>query len=134
MQKLSAGKFHSDLPDMRATVGFPASFRLDAGRLDYFGPFLGFVSDELAEVGGRARQRRTTHIDEPRLHFGIGEASIDLVVEFLDDLGRRGLWCADAEPGARLETRHKFVYGREVVQRIRATRGGYCEARAAYQP
>jgi hypothetical protein len=28
------------------------SFRLNAGKLDHLAPFLGFVSDELCEVGG----------------------------------------------------------------------------------
>jgi hypothetical protein len=77
-----------------------ASLRLDARGLDHLGPLLGFVGDELAEIGGRARQRRTTHIGKPRLHFGIGEGSVDLLVELLDDLSWCGLRCADAEPGS----------------------------------
>ena len=32
--------------------------RLDVGRPDHLGPFLGFVGDELAEVGGRAGKHR----------------------------------------------------------------------------
>jgi len=39
---------------------------------------------------------------QPRLHLGIGEASVDLLVELVDDLRRRGLRCTDAEPTARL--------------------------------
>src|SRR5262249_27515965 len=35
------------------------SFRLDAGGLDHLGPFLGFVDDELTEVGRRAGKRRS---------------------------------------------------------------------------
>ena len=34
----------------------PASLRLDVGRPDHLAPLLGFVGDELAEVGGRAAQ------------------------------------------------------------------------------
>src|SRR5262249_35796978 len=36
---------------------FPASVRLAAGEPHHLAPFLGFVGDELAEVGGRARKR-----------------------------------------------------------------------------
>ena len=35
------------------------SFRLDAGRPDHLGPLLGFVRDELAEVGGGTGKNRT---------------------------------------------------------------------------
>ena len=34
------------------------SVHLDAGELNHLGPFLGFVGDERAEVGGRARKAR----------------------------------------------------------------------------
>src|SRR5215813_13251841 len=43
------------------------SLRLDAGELDHLAPLLGFVRDQLAEVGGRARQRRTPHVGKARL-------------------------------------------------------------------
>src|SRR5262249_9923263 len=97
-----------------------ASLWLDVGRPDHLAPLLGFVGDEPAKVGGREHKWCAPHVGEPRLHFGIEEASGDLLVEFLDDLGGRGLRCADAEPGARLETRHEFVYSRDVGQRVRA--------------
>ena len=70
----------------------PGSVRLDVGRPDHLGPLLGFVDDELAEVGGRAREHRTTRVGKPRLHLGIGEAGIDLLVELVDDLGGRVSW------------------------------------------
>jgi S-(hydroxymethyl)glutathione dehydrogenase / alcohol dehydrogenase len=41
------------------------SLRLDAGELDHLGPLLGFVGDELAEVGRRSRQRRAAE-DGPK--------------------------------------------------------------------
>jgi hypothetical protein len=34
------------------------SVRLDAGKLDHLGPFLGFSGYELPEIGGRPRKRR----------------------------------------------------------------------------
>src|SRR3989442_1180508 len=58
--------------------------------------------------------------DEPCLHFGIGEASIDLLVELVDDPGRCPCRCAEAEIAARLIARHEFAHGRNVRQRVRA--------------
>src|SRR5262245_31777822 len=52
------GCFISDLPGMRATAGFPQSFRLDVDRPNHLGPLLRVVSDELAEIGGRAGNQR----------------------------------------------------------------------------
>src|SRR6516162_1165039 len=103
------------------------SLRLDARKLDHLGPLFGFVADELSKVGGRADKRCASEVSQPRLDFGIGEACVDLLVELLDDLGWRGLRCADAEPGGRLVARHKFAHGRDVRQCVRARRGGYCE-------
>ena len=72
------------------------SLRLDVRRPDHLAPLLGVVGDELAEVGGRARQRRASEVSQLRLDFGIGEACIDLLVEPVDDFGRRIPRCADA--------------------------------------
>src|SRR5262249_45228757 len=60
--------------------GFPASVRLDAGELHHLAPLLGFLCDQLAEVGGRTRKHRAAEVSEPRFHVGIGEASVDLLV------------------------------------------------------
>jgi hypothetical protein len=57
------------------------SLRLDAGRPDHLGPLLGFVRDELAEVGGGTGKNRTAQIAEPSLYLGVGEAGIGLLVE-----------------------------------------------------
>jgi hypothetical protein len=81
-----------------------ASLCLDVEGPDDVAPLLRFVGDELAEVVGRTDERCATQIGEPRHHLMIGESGVDLVIELLDDLGRRGLRCADAGPGA-FETR-----------------------------
>jgi hypothetical protein len=39
--------------------GTAALVRLDTSELDHLGPFLGFVGDQLAKVGGRTRKHRT---------------------------------------------------------------------------
>src|SRR5262249_58742931 len=77
------------------------SLRLDAGKLHDLAPFLGFVGDELAEIGGRAGKRGSAQIGEPRLNFGIAEARIDLLVEPVDDICRRVLGRANTVPLAR---------------------------------
>ena len=56
------------------------SFGLDVARPDHLAPFLGFVGDELAEIAGRAGNRRVAEISEPSFEFGIGQRSIDLPV------------------------------------------------------
>jgi hypothetical protein len=53
---------------------------LRARKLDHFGPLFGFVGYELAEVGGRYRQRRAAHLSNSRLDLGIGETGINLNV------------------------------------------------------
>ena len=56
------------------------SVRLDAGELDHLRPFLSFVGDELAKVGGREREHVATQVGKPRLDFGISKAGVDLLV------------------------------------------------------
>ena len=80
---------------------------MSAGGLDHLGPLLGFVGDELAEVGGRAGKHRAAKVGEPRIHLGIGEGRVDFLVELVDDLGGRVPGRADAEPGARFVARHE---------------------------
>src|SRR5262245_38029501 len=104
-----------------------ASVRLDVEDPDHAAPLLGFLSDELAEGRGRAGKNRAAQVGERRLHLGITESSVDLLVELVDDLDRCGLGRADAEPRARLVARHKLAHGRDVRQCVRAGRGGYRE-------
>ena len=78
-----------------------ALLRLDVGRSDHL-PLLGFIGDEVAEVGGRARNHRAAQVGKPRLDLGVGERGVDFLVELVDDLGGRVLGCADANPRTRL--------------------------------
>src|SRR5262249_618915 len=103
------------------------SFRLDVGGPDHLAPFVGFVGDELSKVGRRADKRCASEVSQPRLDFGIGEARVDLSIELVDDLGRRGLRCADAKPRNCLIARHELAEGWEVRQHLRTRRGGYGE-------
>src|SRR5215472_6915062 len=103
------------------------SVRLDVEGPDDVAPFLRFVGDELAKVGGRDDKRRASKVGKPCLHLGIGEARVDLLVELVDDLHRRVLGYADAIPCARLVARHELTHSRDVRQRVRARGGGYRE-------
>jgi hypothetical protein len=78
------------------------SLRLDAGEFDHLGPLFRFLNNEFSKVGRRHRHRHAAKVGEPWLNLGIREARIELSVELVDDLGRRGLRCPDAVPGARL--------------------------------
>jgi hypothetical protein len=42
-----------------------------------------FPRDEVPEVCGRARNRNAAQIREPHLHLGIGEARVNLLVDFV---------------------------------------------------
>src|ERR1700683_4281354 len=64
------------------------SLRLDVRRLDHFGPFLGFIGNELAEIGRRAGKWHGAQSGKARRQRGMGEAGIDLLVELVDDVGR----------------------------------------------
>src|SRR5262245_59454254 len=52
------------LPVAKPQSPAPSSVCLDVGRPDHLGPFLGFVGDELAKIGGRARKPRTATFSE----------------------------------------------------------------------
>src|ERR1700726_2984858 len=67
------------------------SLRLDVRELDHLGPFLGFVGNELAEIGWRAGKCHGAEIGKPLLQRGIGKAGIDLLVKPVDDVGWRVL-------------------------------------------
>src|SRR5262249_12343676 len=100
---------------------------LDVGRPDHLAPFLGFVGDQLAELGRRSRQRRAAEVSDTGLHLRIVESRVDLLVELVDDLGRRGPWSAEAVPITHLVARQELTHGRDVRQCLRPLPGGYCE-------
>src|SRR5208282_1252241 len=104
-----------------------ASVWFDTRELDYLGPLLGLVSDELAEVGGRPDKHRCAEIGKPRFQFGIGEAGIDIRIELLDYLGGCVLRRTDADPGARLIARHELAYRWDVRQHVRTCGCGHRE-------
>src|SRR5262245_40755143 len=92
----------------------PALFRLDVGSPDHLSPFLGVLGNELPKVGGRRRHWDAAEIGKTGLDLFVGESAVDLLVELLDDFGRRGLRCADAGPPARLVARQELAYSRNV--------------------
>jgi hypothetical protein len=69
----------------------------------------------------------STKVGKPRLHLGVGEARIDLLVELVDDLGWRVLGRTKAIELPRLVARHEVTHGRDVWQPLPARRGGYRE-------
>ena len=77
----------------------------------------------LAEVGGRAGKYFAAKVGHARLHRGIGERRVDLLVEPLDDLGRRALGSADAELASHRVARDNIADRRDVRQHPQARRG-----------
>ena len=50
----------------------------DVGRADDLAPLLGFVGNDLVEVGGRAGNQGAAEVGQPDLQLGIGEAESPL--------------------------------------------------------
>src|SRR5262249_51035763 len=84
--------------------------RPDVSRTDYLFPFCGVVGNELAEIGGRTRNRRAAELGKAGLKAGINEHGVDLAVELVNNLGRRVPWDTDALPRAGL------IAGNELTQ------------------
>src|SRR5262245_35668720 len=79
----------------------PGSLQFDPRKLDHLGPFLSIRGYEFSELAGRHRHLYHSHVCKPRLCLCISsKRSIDLVVEFVDDLNRRVLWRTNAQPPA----------------------------------
>src|SRR5262249_22975402 len=80
------------------------SLWLDASELDHLAPFLGLVDNQLAELGRRSRQRRAAEVSETGLHLRVVKSRGDLLVELVDDLGKRppraNAVCRDPPPPA----------------------------------
>src|SRR5262249_3767254 len=85
-----------------------ASVWLDTRRLDHPGPLLGLIGDKLSEVGGRSGQHGAAQIGEARLDLGIGEASVDVLVELIDQGVGRSFRRVETDP-ARPITRIQAV-------------------------
>src|SRR5262249_22717823 len=71
--------------------------RFDTRELHHLSPFLGFLGDELGEVGRRAGRYLTAEFRHSRRHHRLGERRVDLPIEPLDDLARGALGNANAE-------------------------------------
>src|SRR4029453_19676239 len=97
---------------------------LDPHRLDHLGPFLGFVGNELAKIGGRARKRRAAQVSETGLYFWIGETDVDLPIELVDDFSGRVLGRTDTRPGAGFVPRQEVAYRGNARERPGTGRGG----------
>src|SRR5262249_33734181 len=90
------------------------SLRLDVGRHDHLAPFLGFVGDELAEIGRRASKHRAAQIGKPCFEFWICNADIDFLVQSFDELCGRALRSTNAEPCTCLVVRQRLAQNRNV--------------------
>ena len=75
--------------------------RFDIRCPDHLAPLLAVLGDELSELCGRARQHHGAKFGKPRLDPGIGESGVDLFVDLVDNLSRRVLGCAEAQPRVR---------------------------------
>src|SRR5690349_1486821 len=98
------------------------SIGLSAREFNHFGPLLGFLDDEPAEVGSRAWKHRAAQLGKSHLHSGVGQTGVDRFVEQLDDWRRRILRSSYATPEARFEARQKICDDGHVRQNRRTRR------------
>src|SRR5262249_35752309 len=97
------------------------------GRPDDLPPFLGFLGNELAEVGGRASEYRAPQVSKTGLYFLVGETGRDLPIDLVDDLSGRVLGRTNPRPGARFVPRQEVAYRRNLRERLGTCRGGHCQ-------
>src|ERR1700742_204575 len=83
-------------PSIDRSEAEPLLFDLDAGELDHLRPLFGGLRDDRRELRGRAPGHRAAQFFDALPDLGILEAGVELLVEQLDDVGRRGLGYADA--------------------------------------
>src|SRR5713101_5384632 len=95
---------------------FPAQSGLAPENLTTLAHFSVSSAISLPKSAGEPGSAGAAKVGKPRLHLGIGEGRIDLLVKPLHDLGRRALWSADAKKRARLVAWHKIGDGRNVRQ------------------
>src|SRR5262249_57049972 len=100
----------------------PGSFRLDARELHHLRPFLGFFGEELAVLSRRERERGVAEVGNPSPDPGIGEASVDLPVDRIDNFGGGGPRGAGGDPAASLLPPPEFGGGGRVPGRLHARR------------
>jgi len=94
------------------------------GRRDHFGPFFGFVRDELSEFGRRSPNNRAAKRDNPLPYLGIREGCVDFLIDLVDDFGGRALRSSKAIPRDHRVARNNFAYRRNFRKRIRTLGAG----------
>src|SRR5438046_818295 len=105
---------------MEIRAGTIASLGFNMGCADHLAPFLGFVGDQLAKVGGRARKDGPAQLGEPYLDRGICKPGVDDAVELVDDLSRCVSGRPKTLPTACFITRDELTDGRGVRQQVEA--------------
>src|ERR1041385_8260529 len=115
----------------------PAEFKLtwlDPREFHDFGPLLGFSGDKISEIGRRARKDEATEFGDLGFYFRVGEALVDLLIELVDDIGRRVLGSPEPEPGTGLIARHELAHCRNIGQTLETRRLCYCKRSELTRP
>src|SRR5262249_36200701 len=84
--------------------------------LHHLAPFLGFVGDELAEIGGRATENNAAEVGELSLQLGIGEGGLDFAGKLFRKFYGRVPLRAHTPPIAYFVARYELAYGRSIGQ------------------
>src|SRR5262252_8451303 len=96
-----------------------SSFRLNARKLDHFAPFLCFLGDEPAEVGGQSWKHAAAEVSKPLNHFGFSKGYVDFAIELVNYFNGSFLGRAKPRKQTRLVARQEIGNDRHVRQRPR---------------
>jgi putative tryptophan/tyrosine transport system substrate-binding protein len=121
---LARARFQSVMSAFEPKRHHAGSLRLNVCEFDYLCPFLGFVSDELAECDRRHRHRFDAEGEKAPLQIGIADAGDNLSAELVDDRSSSAHRHAYAVPATCLIAGDKFADSGNVRQQVRTFGGG----------
>src|SRR5262245_57562035 len=98
---------------------------LNVRRPDHLAPLFSFVRNEPTEFGGSPRHWNGAQICKLCFYVGVGEASVYLLVELLNDLVRRVLGRTYPLPATGLISRQKLSHGRSIRQSLQTRCSGH---------
>src|SRR5438046_1369747 len=111
-------------------LSMSVSVWLGTGELNRRAPLFNFFGDQLGIVGGGAGKHRAPQVGQPGIDPGIGEGGVDLLIELVDDFGRRVSGRADAKYPTRLIARDELSDSWDIGQRLEARRS--CDRERAH--
>src|SRR4051812_1109593 len=103
---------------------------LGTGEPDRRAPLFDFFGDQLGIVGGGTGKHRAAQVSQPGPNSGIGKGGVDLLIELVDDFGRRVPGRAEPKYSTRLIARDELSNRWDIGQRLESRRS--CDRERAH--